>query len=309
MEFQDYYQILGVSRDAAAREIKQAYRRLAQEFHPDKNPGDKRAEEKFKDINEAYEVLGDAKKRATYDRLGRSYQRYQHMGGRPGGFDFSQWGAGRSNPQAVNVEELFGEGGFSDFFRSIFGGMGGTVGDQAAVRGATGGDVEQKVTISLEEAFTGATREISQDGDRLKATVPPGAETGTRVRLRNRGRLTRAGRGDLYLVVHVAENDTFRRRGKDLETEVTVDDFTAALGGQVTVPTLGGAVRLTIPAGTQGGACFRLRGKGMPALNDPASRGDLLVTIHLQVPETLSNDERTLYEQLARLRDKDTSEK
>lgn len=313
MEYKDYYKTLGVDRSASEKEIKQAYRKLARQYHPDKNPNNKSAEERFKEINEAYEVLGNPENRAKYDQLGQSYHRYQQMGGRPEGFDFSQWyaaGGPGGGYQRVNidVEDLFGgSGGFSDFFRSIFGGGWSTGGQDAeSVFGrqvqAKGQDIEYRVDLSLEEAFHGTTRTLSMDGgEQFTAKIPRGAKTGTKIRLRGKGTPGPGGSGDLFLVVRVKPHPTFKREGNNLRVKVPVDVLTAVLGGKVVVPTLTGPVKLTVPAGTQGGRTFRLKGKGMPYLRDGDRHGDLLATVEISVPKKLSPEEQRLYEQLEQL--------
>ncbi len=296
MEYKDYYKILGVDRKASEKEIKRAYRKLAVKYHPDKNPGDKAAEERFKEINEAYEVLSDPEKRAKYDQLGESWRTYQRMGGQPGDFDWSQWMSGA--PGGVHIEfgdlgDLFG-GGFSDFFNAVFGGM------EARRRAARRGrDIQQPITISLTEAYTGTTRTVRLDGRRLEVKIPPGAKTGTKVRLAGKGEAGPGASGDLYLVVEVAPDPRFRRKGDDLYVEVPVDLYTAVLGGEVTVPTPGGPVMLTIPPGSQPGQTFRLRGRGMPLLRNPSEHGDLYARLKVRLPRELSRRERELFEQLA----------
>ena len=305
MEYKDYYQILGVAKNADESEIKQAYRRLARQYHPDKNPGNQAAENKFKDINEAYEVLGDSKNRAKYDQLGHNYHRYRQMGGNPQDFDFSQWfNMGGQGGQRVNVDfgDLFGRGGsggMSDFFDAIFGSGG------ARPSGGAGRsyDVEQSIEITLEEAYQGTTRTFSHNGQQFTAKIPAGAKTGTKVRLKGKGQARpTGGQGDLLLAVQVRRHESFDRDGQTLLVSVPVSVVMAVLGGKVKVPTLTGPVNLTIPAGTQGGQTFRLRGKGMPRLRNQNQYGDLLVTINIAVPQELSDEERALYEQLAALR-------
>lgn len=307
MEYKDYYQVLGVDKKADEKEIKRAFRRLARQYHPDKNPNDKKAEDKFKEINEAYEVLGSADNRAKYDQLGQSYQRYRQMGGSPGNFDFSQWFSGGApagaNYQRVNVdfEDLLGGSGgnFSDFFSSIFGNM-----NRGGPRSPAGPRTpEQTVAITLEEAYQGTTRTFSGDGERFTAKIPKGADTGSKIRLRGKGSPGPAGTPtDLVLLINLEPHPTFSREGQDLKTEIEVDVLTAILGGKATVPTLTGPVTLTIPAGTQNGRTFRLRGKGMPNLQTPDQYGDLLAQIKVSIPEQLSDEERRLYEQLAQYR-------
>jgi curved DNA-binding protein len=304
MEYKDYYKVLGVPRDADEKEIKKAYRKLAVKYHPDKNPGDHQAEERFKEINEAYEVLGDSTKRAKYDQLGQSYQAWQRMGGQPGGFDWSQWTGGA--PGGVRVEvgdlgDLFG-GGFSDFFNAIFGGMPGT-GQGFGERGSgRGRDIEQPVTISLTEAYTGATRNLTRDGKRLEVKIPPGASSGTRVRISGQGEAGRRQSGDLYLTIEVAPDPRFERKGDDLYTNVSVDLTTAVLGGEADVATPGGQVVLTIPSGSQPEQTFRLKGRGMPRLRKSKDHGDLYARLKVEIPRNLSKREKELYQELASLR-------
>ncbi len=324
MEYKDYYKILGVSKEADEKEIKKAYRKLARQYHPDVNPNDKSAEAKFKEINEAYEVLSDAEKRRKYDQLGQSYQSWQQTGGQPGGFDWNQWvaanqAAGQPGGFRVeygdvgNIEDLFGgAGGFSDLFTQIFGGGGpagprtrtGTARQQRSAMPSVGQDLEQEVDVTLEEAYRGAQRLLEIEGRRLEVKIPPGVRTGSRVRVAGEGAPGRAGgpRGDVYLRINVLPDPNFERRGDDLYTEAPVDMFTALLGGETRVATLAGAIALRIPAGTQAGRTFRLVGQGMPRLHQPKSRGDLYVKIQVRLPEQLSDKERELVRQWAQLR-------
>lgn len=318
MEYKDYYKILGVDRDADEKDIKRAYRQLALKYHPDKNPDDQTAEERFKEINEAYEVLGDADKRAKYDQLGSSYRQWERMDGR-GDFDWSQWAGGRGAPGGVRVEfgdlgEMFG-GGFSDFFNAIFGGAppgaagfggarsraGGFGGRQAAGQRMRGRDLRQSISITLDEAYHGTSRVVRRNGHDLEVSIPPGARNGTKVRLSGQGEAASGQAGDLYLVVNVESHSQFRRDGNDLHTDIEVDLYTAVLGGEVRVPTMAGAVMLTIPAGSQPGQQFRLRGKGMPHLKDPNRHGDLFAHLQIDIPAQLTEEERQLFEKLADL--------
>lgn len=311
MEYRDYYNILGVDQNASEKEIKRAYRRLARQFHPDLNPGDGQAEEKFKQINEAYEVLGDSDKRAKYDRLGANWQQWQHIGGDPGQFDWSQWFSGAPGSGRTGWSDTGGET-FSDFFSAIFGQTsGGRRGARTtedlfgnAIWGTGGSqDVEVAVELTLEEAFHGATRVLERGGRRIRVKIPPGARTGSRVRVEGKGNPSYDRRpGDLYLKVTVKSHPTFKRDGDDLSCDVEVDLYTAVLGGEVHVPTLQGDVALRIPAGTQGGQTFRLRGKGMPSPSDRQRRGNLMATVHIETPVDLSDHERELFEELSGLR-------
>jgi len=315
MEYKDYYKILGVNRNASEEEIKRAYRKLARQYHPDVNPGDKAAEERFKEINEAYEVLSDPEKRRKYDQLGSSWRQWQHMGRDPRGFDWSQWfspgwpGGGRVRVEYGDVgdlEDFLSGMGFSDFFQAIFGGMGAPRTGWREVRPRRGQDYTQPVEITLEEAFRGTTRVIQKDGRRLEVKIPPGVRTGSKVRVAGEGGPGIAGgaSGDLYLEVRVLPHSIFERDGDDLRCEVPVSLYTAVLGGEVRVPTLSGDVMLKIPPETQGGRTFRLRGKGMPNLHNPKKHGDLYAKLRIQVPQKLSQREKELFRQLASLRQK-----
>lgn len=296
MEYKDYYQILGVDRNSDEQQIKRAYRKLALKFHPDKNPGDHAAEEKFKEINEAHEVLGDPTKRARYDQLGSSYRDWERSGGRPGGFDWSQWGSpGGTRVEFGDLGDLFGSGGFSDFFNTIFGGAGAA----GQTRRRAAADINQPVQISLAEAYRGTERTLQFNGRRLEVKIPAGAKTGTKVRISG---ASTSQTGDLYLVVQVEEDPRFKRSGNDLEVDTSVDLYTAVLGGEVRVATPTGAVLLTLPPGTQPGQKFRLQGRGMPHLRTPSKHGDLFARIHVQLPRDLSKREKELFAELAKLR-------
>jgi curved DNA-binding protein len=319
MEYQDYYKTLGVDKKASAAQIKKAYRKLARQYHPDMNPGDKKAEERFKQINEAYEVLSDAERRRKYDQLGTDYQRYQRTGGDPSGFDWSQWMGGSQpggQPGGVRVEysgnldDLFGGGGFSDFFSSIFGGANAGAGQDAfrragtrSAQGVRGQDFEQEVEITLEEAFAGTSRVLSKDGQRIEVKIPAGARTGSKVRLAGQGTSGIGGpAGDLFLVVKVLPHAVFERDGDDLRCELPLDLYTAVLGGEAVVHTLGGDVKLKIPPETQSGRTIRLAGQGMPHLRESKTRGDLWVKVRVTIPQHLSKREQELFQELARLR-------
>jgi curved DNA-binding protein len=318
MEYKDYYKVLGVPKTADEKEIKRVYRKLARQYHPDVNPNDKTSEAKFKDINEAYEVLSDPEKRRKYDELGQSYQRFQQTGGQPGGFDWNQWVAanqaagaraggrpgevGGWRTQYGDVNDLFGSGSsFSDFFQQIFGGVG--AGGRSAQEPAPR-DIEQPVDVTLEEAFQGGQRLLELDGRRLEVKIPPGVKTGSRVRVAGEGMAGARGgpRGNIYLKINVLPARNFERRDDDLYTEAPIDMFTALLGGEVLVPTVSGTMALRIPAGTQSGRTFRLAGQGMPKLRAPSERGDLFVKTQVRLPEQLSDKERDLVRQWAQLR-------
>jgi curved DNA-binding protein len=311
MDYKDYYKLLGVERKASEDEIKRAYRKLALKYHPDRNPGDKKAEEKFKEINEAYQVLSDPSKRSRYDQLGESYQTWQQRGAPGGGFNWEDWympnQGGNVRVEVGNLDDLFG-GGFSDFFRRIFGGMpdmepvergrGAASSRQARSARPT---YEQPVTISLQEAYQGAVRRLDIDGRRIEIKTPPGARTGTKVRVKEAVPTGVDGQtGDLYLVIEVAEDPRFERKGDDLYTEAPVDLYAAVLGGETKVETLSGNVVLTIPAGTQPGQTFRLAGRGMPHLKDAQKKGDMFVKAKVTIPRDLTPHQKELFRELAR---------
>jgi DnaJ-class molecular chaperone len=325
MEFKDYYATLGVAKAATAKEVKQAYRKLARKFHPDVNPGDKKAEARFKDINEAYEVLGDPEKRKKYDELGanwRMYEQAQQAGGQPHpGAGPGQWtvnfGGRPGGFRTVDEEEMrriFGdEDPFSDFFKTFFGGMGAAeagprVRGGRASRARVGHDLEHEIELSLEDALRGTMRRLSlhHDGETrtFDVKIPAGVGEGSRVRVAGEGAAGTGGgpAGDLYLRVRVRPHPQFERRGRDLHTRVAVPVTTAVLGGEASVATLGGEhLRLKIPAGTQNGQVFRLKSQGMPAVGKPDDRGDLFATVDIQVPRELTAEQRRHYEALARL--------
>ncbi len=299
MEYKDYYKVLGVERNASQDEIKKAFRKLAMKYHPDKNPGDKKAEERFKEINEAHEVLSDPQKRSRYDQLGESYSRWQQGGG-TGNFNWDEWftnNAGSGQRYDVgDLNDLFG-GGFSDFFTRIFGGMGGFGGTTTQSRTrqrAVRPQYEQPVTISLQEAYHGTERVLQVNNHRLTVKIPAGAHTGTKVRM---AKASPDG-GDIYLTVEVAPDAQYELKGTDLYTDVLIDLYTAVLGGQVRVPTLAGDVMLTIPNGTQPAQTFRLAGRGLPHLNDPQTHGDLFARIKVKLPRQLTAKQRELFEKL-----------
>ncbi len=305
MEYQDYYKILGVDRNASDKDIRKAYRRLARQYHPDVNPGDAASEEKFKQINEAYQVLSDSEKRAKYDQIGQSYQQWQRMGGQPGGFNWSDWMGGQPGGGfRVEYADLNGDDPFSDFFRNIFGGMGGGRTTTYQRQQMKGQDLEVTAQVSLEEAYHGTQRTVQIGGRRLDVSIPAGARDGMRIRLRGQGEPGYAGGqpGDLYVIVEVLPHPTYRREGADLHLDLKVPLFTAVLGGTVSVPTLSGNVSLRIQPETQSGQTIRLRGKGLPQVRQKNAYGDLFAHVLVQVPTELNDRERALFEELRALR-------
>ncbi|MBL8134772.1 MAG: J domain-containing protein [Anaerolineae bacterium] len=283
----DYYQTLGVARSATEKEIKQAFRRLAKQYHPDTHPDDPKAEARFKEVNEAYEVLSDKEKRATYDRFGTANP--QQGGWSPGGGGY---------PYTTTNPDI---GDLGDLFSSIFGSARGRGRTQTGPFSRSDGeDIEQSVTISLQEAYTGTTRLVTKGERTVRVNIPAGAKTGTRVRLAGEGSPGAGGgkSGDLFLNVQVEPDSRFERTGDDLTVEVKVDMFAAMLGGEIEVPTMGRTLKLKIPPGSQSGRKFRLTGKGMPVLNKAETFGDLYARLLISVPETLTSDQRALVEKL-----------
>jgi curved DNA-binding protein len=313
MEYKDYYKILGIEKKADADQIKRAYRKLAMQYHPDRNPENKQAEEKFKEINEAYQVLGDPEKRARFDQLGDSYARYTQRGGAPGGFNWEDWyvrtpGSGNVRVEMGDLDDILG-GGFSEFFSRIFGGLGGmpNTGVGASQRAPARPQYEkpvfeQEIEITLQEAFHGTTRRFELDDRRLEVKIPKGARNGTKVRVRAAVSSGVEGqKSDLYLVIKVKNEPNFERKDADLYTDVQINLYTAVLGGEVTVSTLSGKVVLTIPPGTQPGQTFRLVGRGMPLMRDPERSGDLFVRANVKIPRDLTEKQRQLFQQLSSL--------
>lgn len=290
MDYKDYYKILGVDRKAKEDDIRKAYRKLAMQYHPDRNPGNKQAEERFKEINEAYQVLSDPQKRAHYDRLGSDYSRWQRRGA-PGDFNWDQYGGfpGGTRVDADDMQDIF-----SDFFRTIFG----IRSEEPRSRYSQAQGYQQDLDITLDEAYKGTTRVLQTNGKQKQVRIPAGVRTGSKVRV--------AGAGpnglDLYLIVDVKDDKRFERRGDDLHTTATVTVFTAILGGEADVETLNGKVKLNIPPGTQPEQVFRLRGRGMPHVKNPDEKGDLFVRLKVQIPKYLSPKQRELLEEASRLK-------
>lgn len=290
----DFYSVLGVGRTATAKDIKKAYRTLAQKHHPDNNPGDEGAESRFKDISEAYDVLSDPKTRAEYDGARDAFARGAYMGSGPGG-----------GTQYVRMEDL---GDIGDLFGSgggMFGGLGDLFGGGRRARGPQpGGNLESEAHLSFHEAIEGTTRTLTVDGPdgrgEVQVKIPAGVNDGARIRLRGKGRPGSNGgpAGDLYVTVHAARHPVFSRSGKDLKVRVPVTFAEAALGAAITVPTLTGTVTVKVPPGTQHGTTLRVSGKGVATAK---GTGDLLVTIEARVPEHLDGEQRELLERLRSL--------
>lgn len=315
MEYKDYYKVLGIKRDASADEIKKAYRKLARTYHPDVNQGDSTAEAKFKELNEAHEVLSDADKRQKYDQFGADWNRYQQAGG-TGGFD---WGRYASQPGGgVRVEfSDFGDvsgSGFSDFFETLFGaGASGAQADpfgRVTSRPRRGQNIEQPVDLTLEDVVSGTQRQLRMQSEGTSRTltvkIPAGVDTGSKVRVAGEGGYSPNGgpRGDLYLVIRVLPHARYERDGQTLHLRAPIDLYTLLLGGEARIPLLNGkTLTLTIPPGTPNGKTFRARGQGLPRLGQPDQRGDLLVIAEANLPVPLSLQERALFEELQALRE------
>ena len=324
VEFKDYYATLGVPKAASEKELKGAYRKLARKHHPDVNPGDPSAETRFKELNEAYEVLGDPEKRRKYDELGANWKQYEHaqsagggygpFGGAGGAWNVNMGGGGGRQMTQEEMEEMFGGAGggdpFSDFFNTFFGGGGGGQEQRRThrPRHRKGRDLEQEVDLTLEEAFNGATRRVSiqlgGDTRTVDVRIPAGVKDGARVRKTGDGEAGANGgaAGDLFLRVRVLPHAMFERRGQDLHAKVAVPVTTAALGGEVAVPTVSGStLRLKIPELTQNGQVFRLRGQGMPTIGKADERGDLYAMAEIAMPKSMSPEQREAWDALRNL--------
>ena len=289
MSKRDYYEVLGVNKGASDDEIKKAFRKLAVKYHPDKNPGDKTAEEKFKEINEAYSVLSDKTKRSRYDQFGHA-----GVGGDGGGNPFGGgFGGFGGNGQSFNFD--FGGGGFEDIINAMFGGGG----FRAARRGR---DFRTSITIDFEDAIFGATKTISIEGEQIKLKIPAGIYDGQSIRLAGKGGEAPSAdgqRGDLYVEVRVRAHKTLTREGDLILSEVTIPMTDAVLGTEVVVETVDGKITMKVPAGTQPGTNFKLSGHGAPSRLDSDQRGPHIVTINVEIPKNLNKRQRELIEEFA----------
>ncbi|WP_017732768.1 DnaJ C-terminal domain-containing protein [Nafulsella turpanensis] len=316
MDYKDYYKILGVSKTASADEIKKAYRKLAVKYHPDKNKGDKAAEDKFKEVSEAYNVLSNPEKRKQYDQMGANWNQYRQAGGDPAGFDWSQYSRqyGGASQSGYGFDGNFGDffdeagtagGSFSSFFQNMFGGGFGATGRAGRSGRFKGQDYQASLEISLEEAYRGATRQFTVNGQQLRIKLKPGIEDGQSLKLKGKGAPAPQGgsAGDLYLTIHVLPHPQWTREGNDIRATVEVDLYTAVLGGKITVPTLSKPVQLTLPPYTQNDKVLRLKGKGMPVYGKEDLFGDMYVQVKVVLPQRLSAEEKELFRQLKTLKE------
>jgi len=305
MDFKDYYKVLGVDKKASSADIKKVYRKLAVKFHPDKNPNNKKAEERFKEISEAYDVLGDAEKRKEYDQLGANWDHFQQSGKRGqagGGFDWSQFNQGAKGGQQRyegNLDDLFGEGGFYDFFQSAFGGK--STKGQRRQAPSKGQDVRADLRISFDEAFHGGTKQFSIDGKSIRIKLKPGVNHGQTLKLKHKGLQGRAGgvKGDLYLKIHIDPDPVYERKGDHIYADLPIDIYTAILGGKREVKTPHGAVNISIPKGTANGKVMRIKSKGMTRKTQ--GYGDFYVKVNITTPQNLSEEEIALFKKLQKI--------
>ncbi len=308
MEYKDYYKILGIAKKATADEIRKAYRKLATKYHPDKNPGDKNAEVKFKEINEAKQVLSDPEKRKLYDKFGADWKHYKDAGEK-GDFDWSKYDRQNSGQERTyyyqgrsDSDTIFGGEGFSDFFQTLFGKgfRGSKTGYSKIQRGA---DLRAEITISLEEAYKGTSRIFNLQNEKIKLNIKPGIADNQILKLEGKGApgYNHSASGDLYITVKITPHNLFRREGANLFYDLPINIYTAILGGKVVVPTLAGRIKVDVPRGTQNGKLLRLNGQGMPTSNDN-KKGDLFVKVLVQIPVNLTNKEYEMFKKLKDMR-------
>lgn len=303
MEFIDYYKVLGLDKNASTDDIKKAYRKLARQYHPDLNPNDKEAHKRFQQVNEANEVLSDPEKRKKYDHYGKDWkhaeefekarQQQRHHAAGGGGF-----GGGGSQTFSGDYEG----GDFSDFFESLFGGMGSK--SRRRETKFKGQDYNAELRLNLKEAFTTHQRTLTIDGKNVRITIPAGIEDGQKIRLKGYGAPGVHGgpAGDLYITIHVEVDPHFKRTGNDLHTAAAIDLYTAVLGGEATINTLSGKLKLKVPPGTQNDAKVRVKGKGFPVYKQDGQFGDLYVTYKVKIPTHLTEKEKELFIELSKLR-------
>ncbi len=319
MEFKDYYKILEVDKKANAEQIKKSFRKLAQKYHPDKNPNDKTAESKFKDINEAYEVLGDPEKRKKYDNLGSSYNNFRQTGGRSADFNWQDWfdksqqfrtggspggfGASSSQGRRSSINDFFSNNdSSSDFFEKIFGFASGK--KRATKQSQTGEDITAKVELTIEEAYKGCVKPFLVNGKKIEVKLKPGIDNEQILKITGKGKPGTNGgaNGNLIINVSIKPHKRLERKGNDLYTTIDVDLYKAILGGIAKITTFAGTISLNIPPESQQGKTLFLKGLGMPLYTDATKKGDLYITLNVQVPQNLSAREKELFTELQALR-------
>ena len=322
MEYKDYYKSLGVSKKASQEEIKKAYRKLALKYHPDRNPNNKKAEERFKEVAEAYEVLKDPEKRKRYDELGANWKQYERAGadagawsgfGQGGGFNYRNYGGrqrGTGQAGGFGFEDFFGGGGgFSDFFERFFGGFGQERPGQQHYqrsRASAGRDYEAMLDVSMHEVLKGTSRMLNIEGKKIRINIKPGVKDGQVLRLKGKGGQGAHGgpAGNIYLKVNIKNMTDLQRKGNDLYINQPVSFYDALFGGKIDIKTLDGNVSIKIPKNTRGGKTFRLKGKGLPQYSDNRIKGDLYVKISIDIPENMKEEEIDLLDKAARIHGK-----
>lgn len=303
MQYKDYYKILGVDKKASQDDIKKAFRKLAVKYHPDKTKGDKASEEKFKEVNEANEVLSNPEKRKKYDELGQQWNQYQQSGGNEGSFDWSQFQQG-GRRSGGSGDFGFGSSGFSDFFEQFFGGSFGGQEFSGQQFQSAGHDLRLDLNISLEEAYNGTSRQFQVDGETLQIKLKPGTYDGQQIRIKGKGGKGRGNgpRGDIYGFVHLQPHPHFKVTQSDLHCTINIDLYTALLGGKATVETLKGKLKINVAPGTENGKILRLKNMGMPFYNESGKFGDLYAKVNVEIPKNLSEKEKELFRQLAEMK-------
>lgn len=294
MDFIDYYKVLGVEKNATQDDIKKAYRKLARKLHPDLNPNDKEAHKKFQQINEANEVLSDPEKRKKYDQYGKDWQHAEQ-------FEEARRAQQHYGPRSESFSGDFNEGDFSEFFNSMFGGMGG--GYRQRERKFRGEDYHADLHLNLSDVYKTHQQVLTVNGKNIRITIPAGVENEQQIKIKGYGApgINSGPNGDLYITFHITNNTKFRRDKNDLHTSIDIDLYTAILGGETTVDTFDGKAKVTIKPGTQNGTKIRLKGKGFPVYKKEEEFGDLIITMNVKLPINLTEKQKELFEQLSKL--------